>query len=178
MRAFDHIYVHPTFSPEPSSSTPSTSAKSGDKWQYAVVGTAVTMAVASGLGAAVGIPGFFTSCVYASHHAASDNSTIDVLPRSLALQGAESCAFLPTLFSWISHGAPSHVPVRTIDPFITLSVSHLDHLPAMLLYPYVPSSPSYLGPILYGLCTPTVFPAPSMYQYSLVNATVFVYPPR
>ncbi|KIP03613.1 hypothetical protein PHLGIDRAFT_15765 [Phlebiopsis gigantea 11061_1 CR5-6] len=62
MRAFDNIYVHPTFSPEPSSSTPST--KSGDRWQYAIVGTAVTMAVASGLGAAVGVPGFLTSYRY------------------------------------------------------------------------------------------------------------------
>lgn len=59
MRAFDHIYVHPTFSPEPASEAQSTT----DKWHVALLGTAVTVAVASGVSMAVGVPSILTACV-------------------------------------------------------------------------------------------------------------------
>lgn len=62
MRAFDDIYVHPSFAPEakaPSSATSQSKSSeqkgNGDLWQYAMVGTALTIAV-SGVGMAVGVP--------------------------------------------------------------------------------------------------------------------------
>ena len=105
MRAFDDIYVHPSFSPSPeprrptSSSSPNGTHSSADKWQYAVVGTAVTMAVASGVGVAVGMPGIFNAYVCLLSALGSAKLTI-CIPVSRVV---EIMCDLPTCSFLVSH---------------------------------------------------------------------------